>query len=65
MYLFRNNTENENSLRNNQQSTSMKEIEEPPSFVAGEVEEALHHEDRKSLPSEYRKDEQKSYDNEE
>ena len=38
----------------------MEETEDPPSFVGGEVEEALHQEDRKSLQSDSEKDEQTS-----
>ena len=40
------------------------ETEEPPSSMGGEAEEALHQEDRKSLPSDSKKDGEKSYENE-
>ena len=33
--------------------------------MGGEVEKVLHQEDRKSLPSEFEKDEEKSHENEE
>ena len=42
---FRKNKVDLNSLRNNQQSISMEETKEPPSFVCGEVEKVLHQED--------------------
>ena len=54
-----------NSLRNNQQYTSMEETDEPPISVGGEAEEALHQEDRKSLPSNFEKNEETSHENEE
>ena len=47
--------ENENSLRNNQQCTSMEETKEPPISMGGEAEKALHQEDQKSLPNEFEK----------
>ena len=37
-YVFFYKKENENSLRNNQQCTSMEETKEPPSSVGGETE---------------------------
>ena len=43
----------------------MEETKESPSSVGGEVEKQLHQEDRKSLPSDYEKDEEKSPENEE
>ena len=52
------------SLRNNQQSTSIEETKEPPSPVGDEAEKSLHQEDRKSLPIEFEKYEEKSHDNE-
>ena len=51
-----------NSLRNNQQCTSMEETKEPPSSVGGEIEKELHYEDRKSLPSDSEKDEETSHE---
>ena len=54
-----------NSLRNNQQSTSMEETKESPSSVGGEVEKVLHQEDRKSLPIDFKKYEEISHENEE
>ena len=60
---FIRNKEYVNSLRNSQQSTSIEETKEPPSFVGGEEKKALHQEDRKSLPSEFEKYEEKSHDN--
>ena len=54
-----------NSLRNNQQSTSMEETKEPPSSVGGETKEALHQHDQKSLPRDSKKDEETSHENEE
>ena len=42
----------------------MEETKEPPSYVGGEVEKVLHQEDRKSLPSDSKKDGEKSYENE-
>ena len=62
---FRNNKLDVNSLRNNQQSTSIEETKEPPSFVGDEAKQTLHQEDRKSLPSDFEKHEEKSHDNEE
>ena len=53
-----------NSLRNNQQSTSIEETKEPPSSVGDEAEKVLHQEDRKSLPYDFKKYEQKSHENE-
>ena len=53
------------SLRNNQQYTSIEETKEPPSYVGGEAEKALHQEDRNSLPSDFDKYEETSHDNEE
>ena len=38
---FRKNNSNVNSLRNNQQCTSMEETKEPPSFVGGETEKII------------------------
>ena len=49
---------------NNQQSTSIEETKEPPSFVGNEAEKTLHQEDRKSLPSDFEKDEETSHENE-
>ena len=43
----------------------MEEAKEPPISVGGEVEKALHQDDRKSLPNEFEKYEETSYDNEE
>ena len=54
-----------NSLRNNQQSTSIEETKKSPSSGGDEVEKALHQEDRKSLPSDFEKDEETSHENEE
>ena len=65
LYVFRHNKAYLNSLRNNQQSASMEETKEPPSSVGSEVEKVLHQEDRKPLPSEFEKDEEKSHENEE
>ena len=65
LYLWRNNKEYFNSLRNNQQYISMEETKETPSSVGSEVEKVLHQEDRKPLPSEFEKDEEKSHENEE
>ena len=59
LYLFGHNKEYLNPLRNNQQSTSMEETKEPPSSLGGEVEKVLHQEDRKSLLSEFDKDDEK------
>ena len=53
-----------NSLTNNDRSTSMEETKEPPSSVGGEVEKVLHQEDRKSLPSDFEKDEETSHEKE-
>ena len=36
----------------------MEEIKESSSFMGGEVEKVLHQEDRKSLQSEFKKDEE-------
>ena len=44
-----------NLLSKNNQSTSVEETEEWPSSMGGEVEEALHQEDRNSLPSDFEK----------
>ena len=44
-YVFFYKKENENSLMNNQQCTSMEETKELPIFVGGEAEKALHQED--------------------
>ena len=60
-----NKKENMNSLRNNQQSTSMEDTKESPSSMGGEVEKVLHQEDRKSLPSDFETDEETSHENEE
>ena len=57
-YGFLYKKENENSLRNSQQCTSMEETMELPISVGGEAEKALHQEDRKSLPSDFEKDEE-------
>ena len=54
-----------NSLRNNQQSTSIEETKEPPSSVGGETKKQLHYEDRKSLPSDSKKYEETSHEYEE
>ena len=40
----------------------MKETKESPYSVGGEVEKVLHQEDRKSLPSEFEKDEETSHE---
>ena len=64
-YGFRHNKAYLNSWRNNQQSTSMEETKESPSFVGGEVEKVLHQEYRKLFPSDFEKYEQKSHDIEE
>ena len=53
---------NANSLRNNQQFTSMEDTKEPPSSVGGETKKELHYEDRKSLPSDSEKDEETSHE---
>ena len=45
VYGFNHNNPYVNSLSKNQQSISMKETKEPPSFVGGEIEEELHQED--------------------
>ena len=45
-----------NSLSNNQKFTSIEETKEPPSSMGGETEKELHYEDRKSLPSDSKKD---------
>ena len=42
----------------------MEETKEPPYFVGGEVEKVLHQEDRNSLPSDFKKDEESSHENE-
>ena len=63
--VFRHNKAYFNSLKNNQQSTSMEETKESPSFVGGEVEKVLHQEDRQSLPSDFEKYEETSHENEE
>ena len=65
MYGFRHNNAYLNSLRSNQQSTSMEETKESPSSVGGEVEKVLHQEDWKSLQIDFEKDEEKSHENEE
>ena len=55
LHWFIHNKEYFNSLNNNQQSTSMEETKESPSYVGGEVEKVLHQEDRNSLPSDLEK----------
>ena len=45
-YVFFYKKENDNSLRNNQQCTSMAETKEPPISEGGEAEKALHQEYR-------------------
>ena len=42
----------------------MEETKEPPSSVGGETEKELHYEDRRSLPTDFEKDEETSHDNE-
>ena len=64
LYVFRNNNSYLKSLMKNQQSTSMEETKETPIYVGGEVEKVSHQEDRKSLPSDFEKYEEKSHDNE-
>ena len=64
VFGYRPNSADVNSLRNNQQSTSMEETKEPPSSVGGEAKETLHQEDRKSLPGDSEKDKETSHDNE-
>ena len=59
-YGFMNKKENANSLRNNQQPTSMEETKESPSSVGGEVEKVLHQEDQKTLLSDFEKYEETS-----
>ena len=65
LYGFRHNKEDLNSLMNNQQSISVEETKESPSSMGGEVENVLYEEDRKSLPSDFEKDEETSHENEE
>ena len=52
-YGFFYNKENENSLSNNQQCTSMEDTKELPISMGGEAEKELHQEDRKSLQNEF------------
>ena len=54
-----------NSLRNNQQCTSMEETKGTPHSVGGETKKELHYEDGKSLPSDYERDEETSHKYEE
>ena len=63
-YVFSYKKENENSLRNNQQCTSMEETKDLPNSMGGEAEKALHQEDWKSLQNHFEKDEETSHDNE-
>ena len=58
---FRKNNSNVNSLRNNQQCISMEDTKEPPSSVGGETEKTLHYGNRKLLPSDFEKYEEKSH----
>ena len=62
MYVFFYKKENENSLSNNQQCTSRKEIKELQISVGGEEEKELHQEDRMSLPSDSEKYEETSHE---
>ena len=57
VFVYKNNSAYLNSLRNNQQYTSMEDTNETLSSMGGEAKEALHQEDRKSLPSNFEKGE--------
>ena len=58
------NNSNKNSLRNNHQCTSREETKELQIYVGGEEEQALHEEDRNSLPNDFEKDEETSHEKE-
>ena len=58
---FIKNNSNKNSLRNNNQSTSMEETKELQIFLGGEEEKVVHEQDRNSLPRDSEKYEETSH----